>query len=49
MSQWLAKENGDIVVTHLPPTSEVSGSNPESYAEKMAVSYRWSEVYSIEP
>ena len=30
---------GGAVVTHLPPTSEVGGSNPGPYVEKMAVSY----------
>ena len=33
------------VVTHLPPTSEVGGSNPGLYMGKLIVSYRWSAVY----
>ena len=37
------------VVTHSPPTSEVSGSNPGPYVGKLAVAYRWSAVYSTEP
>ena len=37
------------VVTHSPPTSEVSGSNPRPYLGNLVVAYRWSAVYSIEP
>ena len=37
------------VVTHLPPTSEVGGSNPRPYVGKLVVAYRWSVVYSTEP
>ena len=29
--------HGGAVVTNLPPTSEVSGSNPEPYVGKMAL------------
>ena len=41
--------HGGAVVKHLPPTSEVSGSNPETYVGKLVVAYRWSAVYSTEP
>ena len=41
--------NGYTVVTHSPPTSEVSGSNPGPYVKKMVFAYRWSAVYSTEP
>ena len=41
--------HGDAVVTHSPPTSEVGGSNPESYVGKLVVAYQWSAVYSREP
>ena len=37
------------VVTHSLPTSEVGGSNPVPYVEKLAVAYQWSAVYSTEP
>ena len=40
--------HGGAVVTHSPPTSEVSGSNPEPYVGKLVVSYQWSAVYSTE-
>ena len=33
------------VVTHLPPTSKVSSTNPEPYVGKLVVSYRRSSVY----
>ena len=36
--------HGGAVVTHLPPTSEVGGSNPGPYVGKLVVAYRWSEV-----
>ena len=29
----------DTVATHSPPTSEVGGSNPRPYAEKLVVAY----------
>ena len=34
------------MVTHLPPTSKVNGSNPRPYVGKLVVAYRWSAVYS---
>ena len=33
-----------IVVTHWPPTPEVSGLNPGPYVGKLVVAYRWSAV-----
>ena len=36
------------VVTHAPPTSEVSGSNAGPYVGMLAVAYRWLAVYSSE-
>ena len=41
--------HGRAVVTYLPPTSEVGGSNPGPYVGKLVVAYRWSAVYSTEP
>ena len=41
--------HGRAVVTHLPPTSEVSGSNPRPYLGKWVVAYRLSAVYNTEP
>ena len=41
--------HGGTVLTHLPPTSEVSGSNSRPYVGKLLFLYRWSAVYSIEP
>ena len=41
--------HGGAVVTHSPPTSEVGGSNPRPYVEKLVVAYRWSEVCNTEP
>ena len=41
--------HSDAVVTHSPPTSEVSGSNPRPYVGKLAVAYQWLAVYSTEP
>ena len=41
--------HGGAEVTHLPPTSEVGGSNPGPYVGKLVVAYRWSAVYSTEP
>ena len=35
--------------THSPPTSDVSGSNPEPYVDKLVVAYLWLAVYSTEP
>ena len=37
---------GGTVVTHSPPTPEVSGSNPIPYVGKLVVAYRWAVVYS---
>ena len=37
------------MVTHWPPTSEVSGSNLGPYVGKFVVAYRWSAIYSTEP
>ena len=31
--------NGGAVVTYLPPTSEVGGSNPGPYVGKLVVAY----------
>ena len=36
------------LVTHLPSTCEVGGSNPRPYMGKMVVSYHLSVVYSTE-
>ena len=33
----IMRGHGDVVVTHLPPTSEVSGSNPRPYVGKLVV------------
>ena len=44
-----AETRSSEVVTHLPPTSEVSGSNPGPYVGKLVVTYQWSTVYSAEP
>ena len=44
---WLKKFAA--VVTHSPPTSEVSGSNFGPYVGKLVVAYWWSAVYSTEP
>ena len=41
--------HGGVVVTHLPPTCEDSGSNPIPYVGKLIVAYRRSAVYSTEP
>ena len=41
--------HGGVVVTHSPPISEVSSSNPKPNVGKLAVAYRWSAVYSTEP
>ena len=38
--------HGGAVVTHLPPTSEVSSSKPRTLCEKGA--YGWLAVYSTE-
>ena len=38
-----------LMVTHIPPTSEVGGSNPWPYEGKSVVANRWSAVYSTEP
>ena len=40
---------GATVVTHLSPTSGISGSNAIPYMGKMRVAYQWSAVYSTEP
>ena len=45
----ILRGHGDTVVTHSPPTSEVSGSNPGPYVGKLVVAYRWSAVYTTEP
>ena len=37
------------MVTHSPPTSEVGGSEPGTYAEKLVVADRWSAVYGTQP
>ena len=49
ISHILGLISGDTVVTHSPPTSEVSGSNPKPYVGKAVASYRWSAVNSTEP
>ena len=33
-----------IVVTHMPLTSEVRGSNPRPHVGKLVVANQWSEV-----
>ena len=38
--------NSDVVVTHSPPTSVVSFSNPRPCVGKLVVAYRESAVYS---
>ena len=45
---YLGGHGGDVV-THLPPTSEVCGSNPGPSAGKLVVAYQWWALYSIEP
>ena len=40
---------GATVVTHLPPTSEVCGSNPGPSVGKLVVAYQGSALYSTEP
>ena len=47
--QHYVRGHGGTLVTHSPPTSEVSSSNPKPYVGKMIVSHRWSAVYSTEP
>ena len=42
-------DHGGAVVTHLPPTSEVSSSNRGPYMRMLVVAYRWTAVYSTEP
>ena len=43
------RDQGGAVVTHLPPASEVSNSNPGPYVGKLGVAYQWSTIYSTEP
>ena len=49
INKFLCRSHGVSVVTHLPPTSEVSSSNPRPYVGNLVVAYRWSAVYSTEP
>ena len=44
--KWNYTGHRCAVVTHLPSTSEVGGSNPKLYVGKLVVSYLWSAVYS---
>ena len=37
------------MVTHVPLTYEVGGSNPASFVAKLVVAYQWSGVYNTEP
>ena len=37
------------MVTHMPPTSGVSGLNPGPSVGKLVASYQWSAVFSTEP
>ena len=37
------------MIIHSTPTSEVRGSNPAPYVEKMIDALRWSSVYSTKP
>ena len=43
------KDNVGAVLTRLPPTYEVCGSNPRPCVGKLVVAYRWSAVYGTEP
>ena len=46
---FVERDHSGAVVTHSPPASEVSWSNPRPYVGKLVVSYQWSAVYSREP
>ena len=37
------------VVTHLPSTSEICGSNPGPYVGNLVVAYQWLALYGTEP
>ena len=39
---------GGVWVTHSPPISEVSGSDPGPYVGKLVVAYRCAAVYTSE-
>ena len=42
----ILRGHGGAVVTHLPPTSEVGGSNTGRYVGKLLAACRWSGIYS---
>ena len=44
-----SRDHGGRVVTHSPPTSEISGSKSGPYVGKLVVAYRWCAVCSTEP
>ena len=40
--------HGGVVITPLPPASDIGIVNPGPYVEKLVVAHRWSIVYSTE-